>query len=165
MVTDLAVPPNVTTLPVTVTWFADADGDKLPDAWEIAHGLNPNDATGIHGPHDDSDGDGLPNLLEFALDRDPRTHDAGLAPALTFAVNPADNLTYLLMHFHRRSGTGFSFQPVFSSDLTTWNAAAFEEISIVPAGDGLTEHITLRLLPATSGGASQRFVRLQVAAP
>ena len=50
----------------------DADCDGLPDAWELLHGLNPND------PRDalaDSDGDGLTNARELALGTDPRNRD------------------------------------------------------------------------------------------
>ncbi len=49
--------------PVCVDW----DADRMPDDWEIAHGLNPwvNDADG------DVDGDGLSNLDEYELGFDP----------------------------------------------------------------------------------------------
>ncbi|HAV64193.1 MAG TPA: hypothetical protein DCY13_17735 [Verrucomicrobiales bacterium] len=43
----------------------DTDGDRLRDAWELANGLNPNDATGINGADGDLDGDGLSNLGEL----------------------------------------------------------------------------------------------------
>jgi ASPIC/UnbV protein/VCBS repeat protein len=47
---------------------ADADGDGLPDDWELAHGLNPSD------PQDallDADADGISNLDEFTSGTDP----------------------------------------------------------------------------------------------
>jgi len=47
---------------------ADADGDDLPDAWEIQHGLDPvvNEASA------DPDHDLIPNLFEYKLGTDPQ---------------------------------------------------------------------------------------------
>jgi len=41
----------------------DSDGDGLPDAWEIANGLNPNDPVDALK---DPDSDGLTNLLRLS---------------------------------------------------------------------------------------------------
>jgi len=46
----------------------DADGDGMPNAWEIAHGLNPLDASDASG---DPDGDGISNLQEYLNGTDP----------------------------------------------------------------------------------------------
>jgi len=42
----------------------DLDGDGLPDSWEIAHGLNAEDASGDNGADGDPDHDGQGNLRE-----------------------------------------------------------------------------------------------------
>lgn len=44
------------------TYPPDADNDAMPDAWETARGLNPNDASDAHT---DRDHDGFPNIEEY----------------------------------------------------------------------------------------------------
>ncbi len=77
---------NLGQIKMTFSWsldgfqaaIPDADGDQLPDPWEVDHGLNP--ASG--GDADaDADGDGLSNVQEYftgtnpPLDRYRRRHD------------------------------------------------------------------------------------------
>ena len=67
----------------------DSDGDGLPDAWELAYGLDPLSALAEDGAAGDPDHDGFTNWQEFVAGTDPRDpasplrlHLALLAPNL-----------------------------------------------------------------------------------
>lgn len=53
--------PNLKTAPAP----SDSDGDGIPDAWEIAHGLDPHDARDVNADRND---DGWTNLEEWLAD-------------------------------------------------------------------------------------------------
>jgi len=50
---------------------ADTDEDGMPDAWELANGLDPFS----HDANGDADGDGISNLLEYTNNLDPQEAD------------------------------------------------------------------------------------------
>lgn len=52
------------------TPYKDSDGDGMPDDWEKAHGLNPNDASDATT---DLNGDGYTNIEEFINGTDPQS--------------------------------------------------------------------------------------------
>jgi len=59
---------SVITLQSVGPTFADADGDGLPDAWEISHGF---DHLATDNATDDPDSDGLTNRAEYLAGSDP----------------------------------------------------------------------------------------------
>ncbi len=60
---------DTSTFTVQQITTSDADGDGMPDNWEIAYGLNPNNDADASI---DTDGDGLTNLQEFRAGTNPR---------------------------------------------------------------------------------------------
>ncbi len=74
----------------------DTDGDGIPDAWEVAHGLNPNNPIDAF---EDPDRDDLTNLQEFQHGTDPHKADTdgdGIPDGLEVAegTNPLDSGSY-----------------------------------------------------------------------
>lgn len=106
---------------------------------------------GIAAETADPDGDGLPNLAEYALGTDPRA----FTPPHT-AVRDENGLS---LTFTRPQGLPDVTYSAESSDgLGNWNPIPIEVIST-----GTTETVRARD-PLTSGDASKRFIRLKFTA-
>lgn len=150
---------------------ADTDGDKLPDDWEIAHGLNPADNGSIdsqQGTHGDPDKDSISNLMEYALGLDPAVSDRTGLPIASLQIHAGDGLNYLSFHYRRRiqpGGLHYQVETNTTLDGETWNdsAADLEETGVTPNADGTTEDCTVRIHPSTDV-SPRKFVRLRVLA-
>jgi hypothetical protein len=138
--------------------------DGLPAAWKQAHQLtlDPNDP--MSGPAGDPDGDGIPNLLEYAFNTDPMSPNANPVTA-SMQENPRDGARYLTVTYPRRiDADGLTYTLEVSDDLQTWSSAVpLEEVQIAPGTDRTTEFVTLQVM-APSDSAGQKFVRLRVKA-
>ena len=110
-------------------------------------------STGNAADNADPDGDGLKNLLEYALNLPPNA--AGRVPASVQATG--GNLEYLYDRGTAAFNSGTTYQVEWSDDLTTWSGAGVVETLL--SDDGTTQQVKATL-PAGSGG--RRFVRLRV---
>ena len=89
-------------------------------------------AVGDSGPAADFDGDGIVNLLEFALNLDPTFNarvsmqpGSGLCGLPAVYQETQGATTRLTLEFVRRtsaSGSGLTYTPQFSSDLVAWQS-------------------------------------------
>ncbi|HTL59288.1 MAG TPA: leucine-rich repeat domain-containing protein [Candidatus Limnocylindrales bacterium] len=137
----------------------DSDGDGMPDAWEIAHGLNPYDS---RDALQDSDGDSCPNLLEYMLGTDPQNPADGSANFVSFAVMEA-GVNHLWLQFRRpHAPVHPQCIPEVSGDRLTWysDPQHVQQVSIVPL-DSDFDIMTVK--DTTPIGLSHpRFFRLRV---
>ncbi len=116
----------------------------------------------ISGDTADPDGDGIPNLMEYALGLNPKVPSLSGLPVA--GIQNIGGTSYLAMSYKEvLYNTDISYTVQVSGDLTTWNSGpGFTKVvgSPVDNGDG-TETWTVRdLVP--SGPLTARFLRLQV---
>jgi hypothetical protein len=108
-------------------------------------------------PYGDSDGDGRPDLLAYALAA-PQSVQVHLA-SHTSPGGPA--AAHLLVSARRRlDASGFTVLPERSGNLTTWDAHAFVYLGLVDHGDGTATLSWRSLAPASS--ATPDYVRLRI---
>ncbi|VGO16305.1 hypothetical protein PDESU_04896 [Pontiella desulfatans] len=76
---------------IVVNSNPDSDGDGIPDAWELAHGLSPSDPLDADG---NADGDGLTNLEEFQADTNPTNAGSCLMISAVQVINGNFNIQW-----------------------------------------------------------------------
>ncbi len=111
------------------------------------------------GDNADPDGDGIRNLMEFALNTSPKT--AGTTALPTQAIQNIAGTNYLTLTFLRRvPALDLAYSVKTNGSLTgTWSANAVQVGAPVNNGNG-TETVTFRDSAAAS--ATSRFLRLDV---
>jgi len=141
-----------TPTPGPVAASFDTDGDGMPDAWEIDHGLdrlNPADALF------DVDGDGLTNLQEYQLGTDPRDAGSGLrlniagagGANLVLSFDAIANFSYTIVY---ADALGAAWQP-----LQTFSAAPTNRVAqMTVSATGQKRFYRLALGVGSGGTAS-----------
>jgi hypothetical protein len=97
----------------------DADGDSLPDSWELSHGLSPSSGTGDDGPDGDPDYDGQSNRREYLSGTHPR--DAGSVLALTVSKDSGRDP---VMRFEAIGGHSYSIETAAVLEGGEWTTVA-----------------------------------------
>ncbi len=108
------------------------------------------------GSEDDPDGDGIDNLLEYALDGDPAAADRDILPVI--GVESVGGVEYLAIAYTKNaSASGIAYIVEVSEDLVNWETGA-GEIEVVSEDDGSA---VVRDATAMTD-ANRRFIRLRV---
>jgi hypothetical protein len=137
---DNAVPPNTHT-----------------ETWSILR---------LADPVADVDANGVGALLDYAF----HASEIGLSalPQISMQVDGGTGQSHLTFSYRRllSNPSGVQYHLETTTNLTTWlpAGASAEELSVIPTGDGTTETVTVRLLPAMTPGAAI-FMRVRVEVP
>ena len=140
----------------------DSDGDGIPNAWESAHGLNPN----VADADTDLDKDGIKALMEFALGLNPQTpslvglpsYSIGNAAGAVAAPNEAGFLTFQVVK--NPAAAALEFRVEVSSNLMSWLYGP-DHVTVL---QDTTTSLKVRDNAAASPGGP-RFIRLEVIVP
>ncbi len=133
--------------------------ESLPQAdayavWTSAHAL----PVDLSGEGDDADGDGVANLVEFALGGDPRS--AGTRSPEPALLDDAGR-RYLLLDIARDpTATGLDYVVEVTDDLTLWQAGVGHTLTLVDSPERLCVRDDR---PLTAG--VRRFMRLRITRP
>lgn len=127
--------------------------------WKTDHSLYGDDAADTA----DTDNDGIPQLIEFALGGDPNLNDLSISPRLQ-TVQVAGE-TYLELQITRPTGlSGIAYTAQTTTDLNSWPNDSAGVLNANPSpvdnGDG-TETVTYRRTAPISN-ASAAFIRVQI---
>jgi len=137
------------------------------EAWQsgVFTALDLQDPT-ISGDTAEPAGDGIPNLLKYALGLNPKSDGAGGLPVAGMATTGSGS--YLTLTYTQViAATDISYTVQVSTDLQTWNSGAgyTDPPVATPNGDGVTESVTVQAAAPEGGGGPGQFMRLEVTGP
>lgn len=124
------------------------------EPWAAAKGLAELDAE----PLADPDGDGLANLIEYALGTDPLAFSNPLRHKLVPKDGPLSEMRLNLQFERPKDVPGVSYHVQGSSDLVRWDEISEFHVSSEPGSPTETVSVT----DAQTADAGPRFIRLEV---
>lgn len=144
---------------------ADCDLDGLPDAWETANSLDPNDDGSTdesNGASGDPDKDGIDNITEHLLGLNPQLADAHLFPQLRIIRNADASITLDFPTIGDRR-----YRLWWSDNLSAWNRLGAD---IVTLGEAPNLHRQVDdagqyVSPTHPDDETRRFYRLEILLP
>jgi len=144
---------------------ADCDSDGLPDAWELANGLDPNDDGSVdpnNGPSGNPDGDRMDNATEYLLSLNPQLADDHLFPKLTAILNADLSVT---LDFS--TNTDRRYRLWWSDDLSVWQRMGADILTLGEAPDLHRQRTDdgYPLTPSHPSDENGRFYRLEILFP
>jgi autotransporter-associated beta strand protein len=158
--------PTTANKNLAVSWFGHGLPRGNPGGPDAASYLYGAYSTGLPtpGPTGDNDGDGVQNLMEYALmtlsdNSNSVQLPVGTTQSLVVGAAPAQ--TYLTLTFNRSLiATDITYRVQTSSDMATWtdDAVLVQSVIIAP---GISDTVTYRC-PAPVPGDDRHFIRLLV---
>lgn len=120
----------------------------------------------VSGPMATPAGDGITNLMKYALNLTAKVNGTGGLP--TESTTSTGGQRYLTLTYTRPvTDADISYFVEVSGDMQTWNSGsgATATVSTTNSTDGKTQTVVVRDLTAASSTARQRFIRLRVTMP
>ena len=132
--------------------------DQPIDAWRFSHFSTAELANpAISGDLADGEGDGIVNVVEYALNLDPKIVDVNALPAAFVNAGGFPSLTYTAVE----SAVDINYAVELSTDLVTWNAITPTAVSPLVVDNGATNTVTVSS-PNTLNAQPKQFLRLRV---
>ncbi len=119
----------------------------------------------VSGPNATPAGDGITNLMKYALNLNPKTSGVGGLP--TESMTTVGGSRYLTLTYTKvLSATDITYTAEVSGDLQTWASGAsnLTAVSSTNNSDGITQTVVVRDNTPASG-ANKRFIHLKVSQP